>query len=280
MGRFDGKVVLITGVARGQGRSHAVRFAKEGASIVGLDLAGPVSTVAYRAATPGDLDETIGLIDQAGAKSIIVQGDVRDQAAIDDLVSQAIATFGGIDVVLPQAGITTLAPFWELGDDKWNDMIDINLTGVFRTLRSVIPHMIERGAGGSLILTGSIAGLRGMPNAGHYAATKHGVNGIVKTLANELAPHRIRVNSVNPTNVATPMILDEAVYKTFRPDLERPTVEDAKPAFGSYLLLDQPWVEADEVSSAVLWLASEEARSITGVELPVDAGTLAKWVGA
>jgi NAD(P)-dependent dehydrogenase (short-subunit alcohol dehydrogenase family) len=128
-------------------------------------------------------------------------------------------------------------------------------------------------------MTGSIAGLAGMPNAAHYAATKHGVNGIVKSLANELAPHRIRVNSVNPTNVATPMILDPAVYRFFRPDLDNPSKEDAMAAFGSYLLLDQPWVEAEEVSNAVLWLCSEEARSITGVQLPVDAGTLVKWPG-
>lgn len=129
-------------------------------------------------------------------------------------------------------------------------------------------------------MTSSIAGLMGMPNAGHYAATKHGVNGMVKSLANELAPHRIRVNSVNPTNVATKMILDDAVYKVFRPDLEKPTMDDAREAFGSYLLLDKPWIEPEEVSNAVLWLCSDEARSITGVQLPIDAGTLVKWPGA
>ncbi|MFG2730406.1 mycofactocin-coupled SDR family oxidoreductase [Streptomyces canus] len=280
MGRFDGKVVFITGVARGQGRSHALRFAQEGASIVGLDIAEAIPSVTYAAATADDLAETVDLLDRAGAKSIIVKGDVRDQAAIDELVERTLSTFGQIDVVLPQAGITTLAKFWELSDQQWDDMIGVNLTGVWRTLRATIPTMIEKNAGGSIVLTGSIAGLAGMPHAGHYAATKHGINGIVKTLANELAPHRIRVNSVNPTNVATKMILDDEVYKIFRPDLDKPTLEDARPAFGSYLLLDQPWVESDEVSSAVLWLCSGEARSITGVQLPIDAGTLVKWPGA
>jgi SDR family mycofactocin-dependent oxidoreductase len=277
--RFDGKVVLITGVARGQGRSHAVKFAQEGASIAGLDIAEAIPTVTYEGATPDDLAETLRLIDQAGGKSIIVQADVRDQSAVDKLVQDALRTFGRIDIVLPQAGITTLGPLWELSEQHWEEMIGINLTGVWRTLRAAIPPMIERKVGGSIVMTGSIAGLAGMPNAAHYAATKHGVNGIVKSLANELAPHRIRVNSVNPTNVATPMILDPAVYRFFRPDLDNPSKEDAMAAFGSYLLLDQPWVEAEEVSNAVLWLCSEEARSITGVQLPIDAGTLVKWPG-
>jgi SDR family mycofactocin-dependent oxidoreductase len=231
MGRFENKVVFITGVARGQGRSHALRFAAEGAHIVGLDLAAPVSSVPYAPATAEDLKETTALLDAAGANSIIVQGDVRNQKAIDDLVDAALETFGGIDIVLPQAGITTLGSFWELSDQQWNEMIDINLTGVFRTLRATIPTIIDRGSGGSIVVTSSVAGLAGMPHAGHYAATKHGVDGIVKTLANELAPFGIRVNTVNPTNVGTKMILDDAVYKVFRPDVESPTLEDAVPAF-------------------------------------------------
>ena len=277
--RFDGKVVLITGVARGQGRSHAVRFAQEGASIVGLDIAQAIPTVAYEGATPDDLAETQRLIDQAGGKSIIVQGDVRDQSAVDKLVQDALTTFGHIDIVLPQAGITSIGLLWELSEQHWDEMIGINLTGVWHTLRAAIPPMIERNAGGSIVMTGSIAGLMGLPHAAHYTATKHGINGMVKSLANELAPHRIRVNSVNPTNVATPMILDPAMYRFFRPDLENPAKEDAVPAFKSMILLDQPWVEAEEVSNAVLWLCSEEARSVTGVQLPVDAGTLVKWPG-
>ena len=277
--RFDGKVVLITGVARGQGRSHAVRFAQEGASIVGLDIAQAIPTVAYEGATPDDLAETQRLIEQAGGKSVILQGDVRDQSAVDKLVQDALTTFGHIDIVLPQAGITSIGLLWELSEQHWDEMIGINLTGVWRTLRAAIPPMIERNAGGSIVMTGSIAGLMGLPHAAHYTATKHGINGMVKSLANELAPHRIRVNSVNPTNVATPMILDPAVYRFFRPDLENPGKEDAMAPFKSFILLDQPWVEAEEVSDAVLWLCSEEARSVTGVQLPIDAGTLVKWPG-
>lgn len=277
--RFAGKVVLITGVARGQGRSHAVRFAAEGARIAGLDVAGALATTHYPPSSREDLEETVRLVKDAGGDMIARQGDVRDSAAVRGLVDEALARFGHIDIVLPNAGITTLGPVWELTDEQWDEMVGINLTGVWRTLRVALPPMIERGEGGSVVLTGSIAGIIGMPGLAHYAATKHGVNGLMKSIANELAPYKIRVNSVNPTNVATPMILNEVTYQHFRPDVPGATQADAIPAFSSYNLLSTPWVEPRDVSDAVLWLCSDEARWITGVALPVDTGTTVKWPG-
>ncbi|MEB3371730.1 mycofactocin-coupled SDR family oxidoreductase [Saccharopolyspora mangrovi] len=279
MKRFEGKVVFVTGVARGQARQHAVRFAREGAHIVGLDLADDISTVHYPSASRADLDETARLIETEGGKHVLHQGDVRDQAAIDKAVQDGLERFGRIDIVLPMAGITSLGALWELSDEQWNEMIGINLTGVWRTLRATIPHVIAGESGGSIVLTGSIAGLMGMPYLGHYTASKHGINGIMRSLANELAPHAIRVNSVNPTNVATPMIHNDATYQHFCPDVHGATQQDAIPVFQSYNLLQTPWIEPDDVSNAVLWLCSEEARYLTGVALPVDTGTTVKWPG-
>jgi (+)-trans-carveol dehydrogenase len=281
MGKFEGQVVFITGVARGQGRSHAETFAREGAHIVGLDAARKIATTGYPGATLDDVEHTEKLIDALGTESLLRVGDVRDQDAIDQLVADAMDRFGRIDIVLPQAGITSLGSFWELPNEVWEEMIDINLTGVYRALRPTIPHMIAGGRGGSIVMTGSIAGLIGMPGLARYAATKHGVNGLVKSLANELASYNIRVNSVNPTNVGTPMILNENTWQHFRPDLNgKATLDDAKPAFSSYHLLDVPWVEVEDISNAVRWLCSDEARYVTGVALPIDTGCTVKWPGA
>lgn len=279
MDRFKGKTVFVTGVARGQGRQHAVRFAREGAHVIGLDIADTIPTVHYPSAGKADLDETVRLIEEVGGQSVIHQGDVRDQEAVTRAVEAGIERFGRIDVVLPTAGITSLGRLWELSDEQWDELIGINLTGVWRTLRATIPHLIAGGNGGSIVLTGSIAGLMGMPGLAHYAASKHGVNGIMRSLANELAPQGIRINSVNPTNVATPMILNDVTYQHFRPDVPGATQEDAMAAFSSYNLLQTPWVEPDDVSNAVLWLCSDEARYLTGVALPVDTGTTVKWPG-
>lgn len=280
MSRFENKTVFVTGVARGQGRNHAVRFAQEGARIIGVDLAGSVDTTHYPGATPADLEETRELLDKTGAEFRLHTADVRDLSALEAAVADGLDNFGAIDIVLPTAGITSLAATWELTENQWDEMIAINLSGVWRTLRASLPSMVRRQGPGAVVLTGSIAGIIGMPYLAHYAAAKHGVNGLVKSLANELAPHNIRVNSVNPTNVATPMILNEATYQHFRPDVPGATQEDAITAFSSYNLLDTPWVECDDVSNAVLWLCSEEARYMTGVTLPVDTGTVVKWPGA
>jgi (+)-trans-carveol dehydrogenase len=279
MARFDGKVAFISGLARGQGRSHAVRLASEGADIVGLDLCGPVKTTHYAGSTPNDLAETVRQVEALDRRIIATEGDVRDTEAVRETVARGLAEFGHLDIVVANAGITSLGAIWELTDEQWEEMLAINLTGAFKVLRATIPSMIERGEGGSIILTGSIAGIIGMPYLAHYAAAKHGINALVKSVANELAPHRIRVNSVNPTNVRTPMIINDETFQHFRPDVPGATEADAIPAFSSYNLLDTPWIEPEDVSNAVAFLASDEARWITGVALPVDTGTVVKWPG-
>jgi SDR family mycofactocin-dependent oxidoreductase len=272
MNSLDGKVAFITGAARGQGRSHALRLAREGARIAAVDIAEPLPSVPYPGATAADLRQTIELVGQSGGQAIAIQADVRDSAAMDAAASSALAAFGRIDVVCANAGIVSGGASWRLSEQQWRDVIDVNLTGVWHTTKAVIPAMIEAGRGGSIIITSSIAGLRGSRNISHYAASKHGVVGLMRALANEVAPYGIRVNSVHPTTVATEMVLNEPTYRLFRPDVVKPTLEDTIPVFRSFNLLDVPWVEAIDVSNAVAWLASDEARYVTGVALPVDAG--------
>lgn len=277
MGRVEGKVALITGAARGQGRAHAERLAEEGADVVGFDLAAPLETVAYPAATPDDLRETVRAVEARGRRALAHRGDVRDQAALDAAVRDAVEQLGRVDVVCANAGIVSLNRTWEVSDAQWDELIGVNLTGVWRTVRAAVPAMIAAGRGGSIVLTASIAGVQGMPGLGHYVAAKHGVVGLMRALANELAEHRIRVNCVAPTNVDTPMIRNPNTFGAFRPDLETPTEEDVAPVFSAYHLLDTPWVESRDVSEAVLWLASDESRWTTGAVIPVDAGCAAKF---
>ena len=272
MNSLDGKVAFITGAARGQGRSHALRLAREGARIAAVDIAESLPSVPYPGATAADLRQTIELVGQSGGHAIAIEADVRDPAAMDAAASSALAAFGRIDVVCANAGIVSGGASWRLSEQQWRDVIDVNLTGVWHTAKAVIPAMIEARRGGSIIMTSSIAGLQGSRNISHYAASKHGVVGLMRALANELAPHGIRVNSVHPTTVATEMVLNEPTYRLFRPNVVKPTLEDAIPAFRSLNLLDVPWVEAIDVSNAVAWLTSDEARYVTGVALPIDAG--------
>ena len=275
-GRVQNKVAFITGAARGQGRSHALRLAEEGADIIACDLAQQVPTVPYHGATEEDLAETVRLVEQMDRRIVAKKVDVRDQSGLDELVAEGVAEFGRLDIVIANAGIMSLAPTVDLTEEVWNEMIDINLSGVWRTCKAAIPHMIQAGNGGSLVLTSSTAGFRGFGNLAHYVAAKHGVIGLMRTLANELAQHWIRVNSILPTNVETDMIMNEPTYRLFAPEFEHPTQEDARSAFLSMNLLPIPWIEARDISNAILFLSSEEARYITGVALPVDAGQLAK----
>ncbi len=276
MGRVEGKVALVTGAARGQGRSHAVRLAEEGASIVGLDIVSKVDTAVYELSTPEDLDETGRLVEAAGGRVLLVRADVRDQAALDAAVGKAIAEFGKLDVVVANAGIFSVGTCWELSEKQWQEMLDVNLTGVWHTVKAAVPTMIEAAEGGSIIMTSSTAGLKRLPFSSHYAAAKHGVVGLMRTLAGEVAEYGIRVNTVHPTTVSTPMIMNEPTYGLFRPDLEHPTVEDATPVMASVNLFPVPWVEARDISNAVLWLASDESRYVTGTTLCVDAGFMVK----
>jgi SDR family mycofactocin-dependent oxidoreductase len=274
--RLDGKVALISGGARGQGRSHALRLAEEGADIVTFDLCEQIESVPYGMSTEDDLNETVRMVEDLDQRIVARKADVRDLRQVEAVVQEGISEFGHIDIVCANAGIFTLGAAHELSRQDWDDVIDVNLTGVWKTCRAVIPHMIERGEGGSIIITSSTAGIKGYANTAHYTASKHAVVGLARTLANELAPHMIRVNTVHPTSVDTAMIQNEMTYSLFRPDLEHPTREDAKEAFQAMNALPIPWVEARDISNAVLWLASDESRYVTGIMVPVDAGMTQK----
>jgi SDR family mycofactocin-dependent oxidoreductase len=274
-GRVEGKVAIVTGAARNQGRSHALRLAQEGADIIAVDICEPVKSIEmYPPATEEDLAETARLIEELDRRVLTTKADVRDPDALRAAVDAGVAELGRLDVVCANAGVFEIQPALELTDAAWREMIDINLTGVWNTCRAALPHMLERG--GSIVITSSTAGLKGTPNTVHYTAAKHGVVGIMRTIANEFAAHSIRCNTVHPTGVDTVMIQNEKTWGLFDPDNPHPTRETAAPIFESTNALPVPWVEPIDISNAILFLASDEARYITGVTLPVDAGYTVK----
>ena len=275
MGKLDGKVALITGGARGQGRSHALTFAHEGAEIIVCDVAEGLRTVPYPLASAGELADTARMVEDLGRRCLAVQADVRDSEGMRGVVERAVSEFGRIDILLANAGIESFGTAWELTDEQWDEMIAVNLTGVWKSCRAVAPHMIERRAG-VILITSSIAGLRGLANQAHYCAAKHGVVGLMRALAIELAPHGVRVNTVHPSSVDTPIIKNQAMYTLFSGGKPDATLEEVTPAFRALNLLDTPWIEPQDISNAMLWLASDDARYVTGATLPVDAGLLAK----
>jgi len=271
-GRLDGKVALITGAARGIGRAQAVRFAQEGADIVAVDLCGPTETVSTPPSTREDLEETVSQVRALGRKADPYIADVRDLEALRAVADRGVEAFGGIDIVCATAGITSSAPSLELDDTAWQTMLDVNLTGVWNTCTATVEHLIARG-GGSIVITSSIAGLRGLVGVSHYTAAKHGVVGLMRSLSGEVAQYGIRVNTVHPTNVNTTMIQNPAVRKVFRPDRDEPTLDEFAEAARTMNMLPIPWVEPVDIANASLFLASDEARYITSVALPVDAGS-------
>lgn len=277
-GRVEGKVAFITGAARGQGRSHAVRLAEEGADIIAIDNCEDVDYVPYAGATEADLAETVAQVEALDRRIVATKADVRDADAMQSAVDDGVAQLGGrLDIVSANAGISgQMGPAHELDEAAWQTMIDINLTGVWRTCRIAIPHMVEAGNGGSIVLTSSAAGLMAYPHVSHYVSAKHGVVGLMRTLALELAEHSIRVNSLHPTQVDTPMIMNEATWGLFDPENPNPTRESFAPVSQEMNALPIPWVEPVDISNALLWLASDEARYVTGVPLPVDAGAVTK----
>lgn len=277
MGRLAGKVAFITGGARGQGRAHALRFAEEGADIVVVDACTQIETVPYALATTEDLEETVRLVKERGTSVIGVQADVRDLSSLEHAHHLALEQFGKIDILVANAGVGSFGGAAEITERQWQDVIDIDLTGVWKTARTVIPAMRDRVEGGSLILTSSVAGLVAFLNLAHYTAAKHGVVGLMRALAAELAPHNIRVNSIHPTTVDTPMIDNVETRELFLPGVDNPSREVASELMKGLNALPVPWIEDIDVSNAALWLASDEARYVTGVALPIDAGASAPF---
>lgn len=274
---FDltGKVVLITGAARGQGRSHAVHLAEQGADILALDICRQIETVPYPMSTPEDLEETVRLVKDTGRRIFAEQVDVRDLAALTDFVNRGVAEMGRLDVVVANAGtVNDIAPMWELTEEQVRDQLDVNLIGVWKTIKATVPHLLEQDQGGSVIIIASISGIVAELNVGHYAASKHGANGLMRTLAGELAPHNIRVNSVNPTNVDTLMINNDAYNTLFSGGKPNATQEDSIPALKAMNALPIPFVQPVDISNAVLYLASDASRYVTGTTMVVDAGAL------
>jgi SDR family mycofactocin-dependent oxidoreductase len=276
MGRVTGRVALITGAARGQGRSHALRLAEEGADIIAFDLCAQIDTAHYPMATAEDLADTVAAVERLGRRIVASVVDVRDGSALRDATDKAVAELGRLDIVVANAGIWSFAPALELTDDAWQDVIDVNLTGVWKTCVASLPAMIAAGNGGSVILVSSAAGLTPFRNTAHYVSAKFGVVGLARCLALELGEHMIRVNCVNPTTVATPMVLNDATKRMFLPDHDDPSRDDFAALMVNDHVLPIPWVESLDVSNAVLFLASDESRYLTGVALPVDAGLLIK----
>ena len=277
-GRVEGKVAVITGAARGQGRSHAVRLASEGADIIAVDVCRPVTdTTAIPAATPDDLAETVDLVKGLGRRVVSAEVDVRDFEELRAAVDSGVEQLGRLDIVCANAGIGNGgATLDRTTEADWDDMIGINLSGVWKSVKAAVPHLIAGGRGGSIILTSSVGGLKAYPNTGHYIAAKHGVVGLMRTFAVELGQHSIRVNSVHPTNVNTPMFMNEGTMKLFRPDLESPGPDDMAVVARLMHVLPIGWVEPEDISNAVLFLASDESRYITGLPMTVDAGSMLK----
>ncbi|WP_261574315.1 mycofactocin-coupled SDR family oxidoreductase [Frankia gtarii] len=275
MSRLGGKVALVTGAARGQGRSHAVRLAQEGADLILVDVLKDLPTLDYGLGTADDLAETVAAVEALDRRVVWGQADVRDADALQELVDRGVGELGRLDIVAANAGISPrLAKLWEITPAEWDEQISVNLTGVFNTIRAVVPPMIAGGRGGAIVLTASGAALGGIPHLGAYTASKHGVVGLALTLANELARHDIRVNALCPGTVGTPMVTqNRAQYGVFRPDLEAPNLEDTKVALKKVSPLGRPWIEPIDVTNALLWLVSDEGRYVTGITLPIDQGT-------
>jgi SDR family mycofactocin-dependent oxidoreductase len=277
VGRVAGKVAFITGAARGQGREHAVRLAEEGADIIAVDACVDIESVPYPLATENDLDETAALVEKLGRRIVTAKADVRDVDGLQSALARGIDQLGRPDVVVANAGISgSPAPAAMIEENAWQTMLDINITGVWHTIKVAAPHMSD-GRGGSIVLVSSMLGLRGGGYMAHYASAKHAVVGLMNSLANEFAPQWIRVNSIHPGNIRTPMIDNEQFHRTLRPDLAEPTMADAGAVIGHFHMLPVPYFEARAVSDAVLFLASDESKYITGVALPIDAGAVAKF---
>jgi SDR family mycofactocin-dependent oxidoreductase len=271
-GLLAGQVAVVSGAARGQGRSHALALAREGASIIALDACAPIATVPYPLPTKADLEETAEQVEALGSRVIHGAVDVRDLAEMEQFIGDAVADLGRLDIVCANAGISTPSPTLEMTEETWQTTIDINLTGVWKTCKATVPHIVAGNRGGSVIITSSAATVMISGNIAHYTAAKHGLIGFMRVLAKELAPHRIRVNTLHPAGVRTPMVYNEPMYRLFRPDLENPGKEDFEAAARSHNALGVPAVEPEDVSAAVVYLAAPSGRYVTGSTFMLDAG--------
>ena len=274
MGRFDGRVAFITGGARGQGRAHALALAREGADVCVVDICASIDTVPYPLAEPDDLALTVSLIEQEGRRAMAVEADVRDGTSITAAVEATVEQLGSLDIAIANAGVVGFGRFWELTDEMWADMIAVNLTGTFNTMRAAVVPMLERG-NGRIIATSSMAGRMGNPNLAHYVASKWGIIGLVKTLALEVASRGITVNAVCPAAVDTDMVHNPALYSLFCPDLVDPSKEEVTPRYEATNPMRVPWIDAEEVAAAVMYLASTEARHVTGSTVDLSLGSAA-----
>jgi SDR family mycofactocin-dependent oxidoreductase len=265
MSGLDGKVVVVTGAARGTGRVHCHRFAEEGADVIAVDAAGVAD----------ELHGTATQVRDRGRRCVAATADVRDAEAMSEAIDAAVGELGRLDVVVANAGVHTAgAPVWELSEETWQNTLGINLTGVWHTVKAAVPHIGE--SGGSVVIISSTNGLRGTANTAHYTASKHALVGLARTLANELGPQRIRVNTVHPGAVGTAMVLNEATFRRLCPDVPNPTAADAAEVLKARNLLPVGWVEPVDIANAVVFLASDEGRYITGTQIVVDAGLTQK----
>lgn len=271
-GRVEGKVAFVTGAARGQGRAHAVRLAQEGADIIAVDLCRGIDSVGYDLASEADLKETARQVEALDRRVVTARADVREPGALRAALDLGVGELGRLDVVVANAGILSAGATGELSEDAWRDMIDVNLSGVYYTARAAITHLRAGGDGGSIILTSSALGIRAMAYLPHYVAAKAGVIGLMRSMALELAPERIRVNTVNPSIVDSPMIHNPSTYSMFLPGAENPSRDEASEVFATLNPMPTPWIDSNDVSNAVLFLASDESRYVTGLEMKIDAG--------
>ncbi len=277
-GTLEGRVAFITGAARGQGRAHAVRLAREGADVIISDICAPVSdTIPYPGTTPEDLRETVRLVEAEGRKVLAREVDVRDDAAVRQLVADGVEQFGRLDILVANAGVLSWGRLWELTDEQWNTVIDTNLTGTWRTLRAVVPAMIEAGNGGSIIVVSSSAGVKATPGNSHYAASKHGLTALTNSLALEAGQYGIRVNSIHPYSVATPMTENDAMMGVFAAHpsylhgfAPMPYLPVGQSATGKR----SDFMNVDEVADVVVWLAGDNSATLSGSQISVDRGVL------
>ena len=274
MGLLDGKVAFVTGAARGQGRSHAIRLAQEGADIIAVDACATPDWLSYPLATEADLAQTVKDVEALDRRIIAEKADIRDLASVQGVLDEGVAALGGrLDIVAANAAIISWPKdLWDIDVAEFRELIDVTLTGTFITLKAAVPPMIAAGNGGSIVLTSSGAAITAGKGLGDYKAAKNGVLALKDTLAYELAEHFIRVNAICPTAVDTPMIHNDTLHRAFRPDLENPGRDDVKGGFAAMNLLPIPWVDPVDISNAIVWLCSDAARYVTGITLPVDAG--------